>query len=125
MSFLLDAEQLLQVAANTIGGPVRVRDQAALRRAADAPAKLAADRGCVPDLFDEAAALLHAIATSRPLVDGNLRLAWSAARTTLYLNGIPANPVDPDQAETLVRAIAGNVHADISDIAARLRALSH
>jgi death-on-curing protein len=40
-----------------------------------------------PDLHLKAAALLHSPARNHALVDGNKRLAWTACRTFLAING--------------------------------------
>jgi death-on-curing protein len=124
VTFLLDAEQLLHVASNTIGTTPRVRDRPALELAAARPAALDHGVPAYRGLFDQAAALLYAIAVLRPLVDGNLRLAWAAARTMLYLNGVPANRVDVLLAEGLVRSVADGRLTDIPAIAGRLAELS-
>lgn len=121
MTVRLDADQLLRVAAHTAGGAVRVRDRDALDVAVRAPGVLAATADGTPDLYLEAAALLDAIATHRPLAAGNLRLAWGAVRVTLYLNGVPAKRVEPALADDLVHVVADGGLVDLRVIATRLR----
>lgn len=75
------------------------------------------------DLHEQAAALLHAIATNHPLVDGNKRTAWLAAATFLALNGVDLTGVDQDMAYDLVIDVASGDESDISVIAGRLRRL--
>ncbi|WP_406352599.1 type II toxin-antitoxin system death-on-curing family toxin [Streptomyces sp. NBC_00658] len=75
------------------------------------------------DLHDQAAALLHAIATNHPLVDGNKRTAWLAAATFLAANGVDLAACDQDAAYDLVIGVASGEENDIGVIAGRLRAL--
>ncbi|MFJ2832159.1 type II toxin-antitoxin system death-on-curing family toxin [Streptomyces sp. NPDC087263] len=75
------------------------------------------------DLYEQAAALLHAIATNHPLVDGNKRTAWLAAATTLAANGVDLADCDQDMAYDLVIDVASGGESDIGVIAGRLRAL--
>ena len=76
-----------------------------------------------PDLFEQAAALLHAIATNHPLVDGNKRTAWLAAATFLGVNGVDLEGCDQDVAYDLVIDVASGDEEDIAVIAGRLRRL--
>lgn len=75
------------------------------------------------DLHDQAAALLHAIATNHPLVDGNKRTAWLAAATFLAVNGVDLADVDQDRAYDLVIDVASGDEGDVGVIAGRLRSL--
>ncbi|WP_406125903.1 type II toxin-antitoxin system death-on-curing family toxin [Streptomyces sp. NBC_00989] len=75
------------------------------------------------DLYEQAAALLHALATNHPLVDGNKRTAWLAAATFLAVNGVDLAGVDQDTAYDLVIDVASGAEEDIGVIARRLRAL--
>ena len=75
------------------------------------------------DLYEQAAALLHAVAANHPFVDGNKRAAWLAAAVFLGVNGVDLGDVDLDQAYDLVIAVAGGELADIPGIARRLREL--
>jgi death-on-curing protein len=74
-------------------------------------------------LYEQAAALLHAIATNHPLVDGNKRTAWLAAATFLAVNGADLAEADQDVAYDLVIEVAAGSLDDIGQIARRLRAL--
>ncbi|MFJ3302699.1 type II toxin-antitoxin system death-on-curing family toxin [Streptomyces sp. NPDC086549] len=76
-----------------------------------------------PDLHEQAAALLHAIATNHPLVDGNKRTAWLAAATFLAVNGVDLAGTDQDTAYALVIDVASGEESDVAVIARRLRAL--
>ncbi|WP_409471826.1 type II toxin-antitoxin system death-on-curing family toxin [Streptomyces sp. HC307] len=75
------------------------------------------------DLYEQAAALLHAIATNHPLVDGNKRTAWLAAVTFLTLNGVDPAGCDQDAAYDLVVDVASGAERDVEGIAGRLREL--
>ncbi|MFJ8468691.1 type II toxin-antitoxin system death-on-curing family toxin [Streptomyces swartbergensis] len=75
------------------------------------------------DLHEQAAALLHAVATNHPLVDGNKRTAWLAAATFLGVNGVDLAGCDQDTAYDLVIDVASGDESDICLIAERLRRL--
>lgn len=75
------------------------------------------------DPYEQAAALLHGIATNHPLVDGNKRTAWLAAATFLAVNGADPGDVDQEAAYALVIDVAAGHESDVTRIAARLRAL--
>ncbi|WP_030603922.1 type II toxin-antitoxin system death-on-curing family toxin [Streptomyces fulvoviolaceus] len=75
------------------------------------------------DLHEQAAALLHAIATNHPLVDGNKRTAWLAAATLLGVNGVDLADVDQDAAYALVIDVASGTEGEVAAIAGRLREL--
>jgi death-on-curing protein len=59
-----------------------------------------------PGLDAKAAVLLHSLARNRPLLDGNKRLAWLAARLFYVRNGRDLRAKDPHMADTLVRSVA-------------------
>lgn len=75
------------------------------------------------DLYEQAAALLHALATNHPLVDGNKRTAWLATAVFLALNGVDPAGVDQDVTYTLVVDVASGAETDVARIAQRLREL--
>ncbi|MFE7596408.1 type II toxin-antitoxin system death-on-curing family toxin [Streptomyces sp. NPDC057494] len=75
------------------------------------------------DVYEQGAALLHAIATNHPFVDGNKRAAWLSAAVFLAVNGVDLADADLERAYDLVIAVAGGELADIPDIARRLREL--
>ncbi len=49
-----------------------------------------------PSLSDKAAALMHSVATTQPLIDGNKRTSWALMITFLAVNGfdVVSNPDD-------------------------------
>ncbi|MFD8417066.1 type II toxin-antitoxin system death-on-curing family toxin [Streptomyces sp. NPDC059650] len=75
------------------------------------------------DPYEQAAALLHGIATNHPLVDGNKRTAWLAAATFLAVNGVDLADADQDAAYDLVVDVASGAEAEVPVIASRLREL--
>jgi death-on-curing protein len=111
----LTTEDLLEIAAGVIGD-VAVRDEGLLASAAGRPRTSAFGDDAYPTFAEKAAALMHSLARNHALVDGNKRLAWSAARVFCLLNGRDV-ALDVDEAEALVRAVArGELEA--SEIAA-------
>ena len=73
-----------------------------------------------PDLHEKAAALLHSVLRNHPLIDGNKRLAWVAARVFLALNGHDFQP-DEDRSVEFVLAAAAGESDDLDTVAASLR----
>lgn len=76
-----------------------------------------------PSLPLKAAALLQSIAGNHPLIDGNKRLAWTAAVVFLDINGHEPVLTD-DEAYNLMIEVAGGLR-DIEVIADRLHVASH
>ncbi|MGW4161609.1 type II toxin-antitoxin system death-on-curing family toxin [Streptomyces sp. NPDC004788] len=82
------------------------------------------------DLYEQAAVLLHAIASNHPFVDGNKRAAWLSAATFLAVNGVDLGDLGDlgdggqERAYALVVGVASGEVADIPAIAERLRGLS-
>lgn len=73
-----------------------------------------------PTLFEKAAALLHGLASTQGMKDGNKRTAWAVAATFLEINGHPLKePLDEDVAEALVMDVALSKY-DVPEIAMRL-----
>ncbi|MFJ9829402.1 type II toxin-antitoxin system death-on-curing family toxin [Streptomyces sp. NPDC101160] len=79
------------------------------------------------DLHEQAAVLLHAIASNHPFVDGNKRAAWLSAATFLAVNGVDLGHLGgsgQERAYALVVGVASGEVADIPAIAEGLRGLS-
>lgn len=108
---LLDPEDLLSI-ADRLG--LAVRDRGLLASAAVRPATRLYGEEMYPSLVEKAAAIMHSIVTSHPLVDGNKRLGWLALVITLDLNGVRLDVAD-DEAFGLVIAVA-NGSADLDRI---------
>ncbi|MFF0474088.1 type II toxin-antitoxin system death-on-curing family toxin [Streptomyces sp. NPDC004284] len=122
--FLTVAEvaEVARVAFTGDGVP-ELRAPGLLASAVHRPRARMMGRNAYEDVYEQAAALLHAVATNHPFVDGNKRAAWLSAATFLAVNGVDLAEVDLDRAYDLVIAVAGGEVADIPDIARRIREL--
>ena len=110
----LQLADLLAIAQGILGDP-GVRDMGLLESAVNRPQSSAFGEFAYPTLTEQAAALMHSIARFHPLVDGNKRLAWSATRAFLMLNGRDLT-YTVDQAESFVLSVAAG-ELDVPDIA--------
>jgi death on curing protein len=117
----LELDDLLAAAETAVGGPAAVRDIGLLEAAAARPRASVFGSDAYPDLDSKAAALLHSIVTSNPLVDGNKRLGWVAARLFYLLNEADVRP-PVDEAYDLIVAVADGTIRDVEPIAVRLAA---
>ena len=97
---------------------VGIRDAGLIESAVARPRTSVFGDLAYPTLMLQAAALMHSLARNHPLVDGNKRLAWSAARVFLLMNDVDL-AYDIDEAEQLVLSVArGDI--DVAEIAQRL-----
>ena len=124
MTDYLDLEDLLDIARAAVGGDPEVRDYGLLESALARPRASVFGQDAYPDLHLKAAALLHSLARNHALVDGNKRLAWTACRTFLAINGQWISAPEDDRFE-FVMQVATVVLADLDKIADRLRAWSY
>jgi death on curing protein len=115
----LTTEQTLRIARQAVGGPVHVRDLGLLDAAVHRPRASVLGQDAYPDLLTKAAALLHSLARSHPLVDGNKRLAWLATYVFCAKNGVELDPVDDDAYDLVVGVAAGAID-DVGEIARTL-----
>jgi death-on-curing protein len=115
----LDLEDLLHVAARVLGD-VQVRDMGLLASAAARSRATAFGEDAYPSIHDKAAALLHSLARTQPLVDGNKRLALAATIAFYGLNGMRLTLTN-DEAYELVMAVASGQLDEVGPIAVRLR----
>jgi death on curing protein len=115
----LDLDDLLYVARRTLGD-VEVRDIGLLDSAAARPRSTAFGEEAYASLHDKAAALVHSLARTQPLVDGNKRLALGATIAFYGLNGYRLT-LSNDEAYDLVMAVAVGDLDDVRAIAERLR----
>jgi death on curing protein len=115
----LTTEQAMRIARRAIGGPVEVRDLGLLDAAVHRPRASVLGQDAYPDLLTKAAALLHSLARSHPLVDGNKRLAWLATYVFLAKNDVVLDP-DDDAAYQLVVAVAAGEVDEVTEVARRL-----
>jgi death on curing protein len=104
----LSVDDLLEI-AEAILPTVEVRDVGLLAAAADRPRASAFGAEAYPSFAEKVAAVLHSVARNHALVDGNKRLAWSAARVFCLLNGRDLE-LGVDEAEAMVvGAAAGSL----------------
>ncbi|CCK29730.1 hypothetical protein BN159_5351 [Streptomyces davaonensis JCM 4913] len=116
-----DAERIARVAFG--GRAPEMRDAGLFASAVRRPRARMFGTEAYADLYEQAAALLHALATNHPLVDGNKRTAWLAAATFLGVNGVDLAECDQDTAYDLVIDVASGAEGDVGRIAGRLREL--
>jgi death-on-curing protein len=117
----LSVEDLLEIAAGVIDHVV-VRDAGLLAAAAGRPQVTVFGDDAYSTFEDKAAALLHSLVRNHALVDGNKRLAWSAARVFCLLNGRELTYTVDEAEDLMLRAASGQV--DVPQIAAWLLAHS-
>ncbi len=111
----LSVEDLVEIATGVIEHVV-VRDAGLLAAAAARPQITVFGDDAYLTFEDKAAALLHSLVSNHALVDGNKRLAWSAARIFCLLNGRDLT-YTVDEAEDLMLSAASG-HLDVPQIAA-------
>lgn len=121
MTRYLRLADLLRIADAAAGVEVVVRDVGLLEAALARPRTTVLGADAYPDPPAKAAALLHALLHNQPLIDGNKRLAWTAAAVFLGANGHRATLPD-DAVVALVEAVAAGELTDVDAIALRLRA---
>ena len=122
MTDYLSLEDLLEIAAAIIPS-VQVRDLGLLASAAARPRTSVFGDDAYPSLTEKAAAICQSVVRNHALVDGNKRLAWSATRVFLLINGHDI-VYDIDDAEEFVLAAARgelDVAAIARDLTAHLR----
>ncbi len=112
-----DAEDLIHI-AERLGTPA-VRDLGLLDSAAHRPRSTVFGEDAYTDLPTKTAALMSSIARNHALIDGNKRLAWSAARVFCRMNGHDLRPPSADGAYDLVIAAATG-EADVTELAVML-----
>jgi death-on-curing protein len=117
----LSVEDLLEIAAGVIDHVV-VRDAGLLAAAVGRPQVTVFGDDAYSTFEDKAAALLHSLVRNHALVDGNKRLAWSAARVFCLLNGRELTYTVDEAEDLMLSAASGQV--DVPQIAAWLLAHS-
>ncbi|MFF0113840.1 type II toxin-antitoxin system death-on-curing family toxin [Streptomyces prasinus] len=120
----LTVDEVTAIAEVAFGGrPPEVRAPGLLVSAVHRPRARMFGTAAYPDLYEQAAALLHALAADHPLVDGNKRTAWLATATFFGRNGVDLAAVDQDAAYALVIDVASGTEREVGRIAGRLRRL--
>lgn len=120
----LTVDEVTAIAEVAFGGrPPEARAPGHLASAVHRPRARMFGTAAYDDPYEQAAALLHALAANHPLVDGNKRTAWLATATFLALNGVDLAGADQDTAYALVVDVASGAEAEVERIAGRLREL--
>jgi death-on-curing protein len=120
----LSVDEVTAIAEVAFGGrPPEARAPGLLASAVHRPRARMFGTAAYDDLYEQAAALLHALAANHPLVDGNKRTAWLATATFLALNGVDLARADQDTAYALVVDVASGTESEVGRIAGRLRGL--
>jgi len=83
----------------------RVRDLGLLESALARPKTTVFGDDAYPSFYQKVATLLHSIARNHALIDGNKRLAWSAARLFCLMNDQDIK-MKPDKAYEMVIGVA-------------------
>lgn len=120
----LDLDDLVKIARHVIGADVAIADYGLLESALARPRASVFGSDAYPDLHLKAAALFQSLARNHALVDGNKRLAWTACRIFLAINGQWISAPENDRFDFVIRVTTG-AQADINDIAEQLRAWSY
>jgi death-on-curing protein len=124
MTDYLDLDDLLDIARAAVGEDAVVGDYGLLESARARPRASVFGEDAYPDLHLKAAALLHSLARNHALVDGNKRLAWTACRTFLAINGQWISAPEDDRFEFVIRVATG-VLPDLDKIAEQLHTWSY
>ncbi|WP_028813164.1 type II toxin-antitoxin system death-on-curing family toxin [Streptomyces flavidovirens] len=116
--------EVTDIARTAFGGrPPELRAPGLLESAVHRPRARMFGVSAYDDVYEQAGALLHAIATNHPFVDGNKRTAWLAAAVFLAANGIDTTDVVQDRAYDLVVSVAAGEMTEPAAVADGLRAL--
>ena len=94
------------------GGGRGLRDMGLLESAVARPQATFADTDLYPDLWTKAAALMHSLALNHPFIDGNKRVALTAAGVFLDLNGYKMNAGNQEAVDFTLGVIAGELDLD-------------
>ncbi len=124
MTEYLDLDDLLEIAREAVGGDVVVGDYGLLESALARPRASVFGQDAYPDVHLKAAALLHSLTRNHALVDGNKRLAWTACRTFLAINGQWISAPEDERFDFVIRVATGVV-PDLDKIAEQLRIWSY
>ena len=124
MTEYLDLDDLLEIVRVAIGEDVAGGDYGLLESALARPRASVFGQDAYPELHLKAAALLHSLARNHALVDGNKRLAWTACRTFLAINGQWISAPEDDRFNFVIQVATGGI-PELDKIAAQLHTWSH
>ena len=97
----------------------RIRDLGLLESAVARPRTSVFGEDAYPTFPDKVAALMHSIARNHALIDGNKRLAWSAARLFCLMNDLDIK-MKQERAYELVMALASG-QIELAELSASLK----
>lgn len=114
----LDLETLLVIVDEA--GLQAVRDLGLLESAAMRPRTSVFGQDAYPTIDEKAAALMESIVRNHPLIDGNKRLGWIAAKTFYIVNGIHLAAPHDDAYDLVIGIAEGRVdyHQSAATLAA-------
>lgn len=124
MTEYLDLDDLLDIARAAVGADGAVGDYGLLESALARPRASVFGRDAYPSLHLKAAALLHSLARNHALIDGNKRLAWTACRTFLAVNGQWISAPEDARFDFVIQVATGSLD-DLNTIAETLRVWSY
>ena len=87
----------------------RIRDLGLLESAVARPRTSVFGEDAYPTFPDKVAALMHSIARNHALIDGNKRLAWSAARLFCLMNDLDIKMKQERAYELVVGLASGQI----------------
>ena len=97
----------------------KIRDLGLLESAVARPRTSVFGEDAYQTFPDKVAALMHSIARNHALIDGNKRLAWSAARLFCLMNDVDIK-MNRDRAYELVVAVASG-QIELAELSASLK----
>ena len=114
----LELADILQLGQEIISD-FRIRDLGLLESAVARPRTSVFGEDAYQTFPDKVAALMHSIARNHALIDGNKRLAWSAARLFCLMNDVDIK-MNRDRAYELVVAVASG-QIELAELSASLK----
>ncbi|ORB84084.1 death-on-curing protein [Mycobacterium kansasii] len=124
MTEYLDLDDLLDIAREAVGADVVIGDYGLLESALARPCASVFGEDAYSSLHLKSAALLHSLARNHALVDGNKRLAWTACRIFLGINGQWISAPEDDRFEFVIQVATGAL-PDLAKMAEQLFAWSY
>ena len=121
---VVQVRRLHQRLIEEFGGAAGLGDGPGLEAAVARPAATFGGEDLYPDLAAKAAALMHSLALNHPFVDGNKRVAATAAEFFLIANDVGVDAGDSEWEQITLAAARGEVSAEALAIWFRQRAFT-
>jgi death-on-curing protein len=115
----LDLADVVALGPIVLDSPLEVRDWGLVESALARPAATVFGEDAYPTLFDKAAALLLALVTNHPFVDGNKRMGLACTVAFLLKNDVILE-LEEDPAHDFVISVADGTRRDVPEVAAVL-----